>query len=217
MAVTQVYTAVPADVITAARWNNEFGNIYNNGTSIAFPLTHAASLAGYTLTLDSSGLVTLTAASSTATLTGSFSVTGDLLANAALGGHIQGLIYANSTGDATNDIDISIGMATSANVAQADRRTMTLTSTLTKQLDAAWAVGTNAGGLDTGSIGNSDYYIWLIMRPDTSVVDVLFSLSSTAPTMPTNYTFKRLIGWFKRTGAAITAFKTYELSGGGLE
>ncbi len=30
MAITQIYTAVPGDVITAARWNNEFGNIYNN-------------------------------------------------------------------------------------------------------------------------------------------------------------------------------------------
>lgn len=30
MAITQLYTAIPNDVITAARWNNEFGNIYNN-------------------------------------------------------------------------------------------------------------------------------------------------------------------------------------------
>lgn len=30
MAITQLYTAVAGDVITAARWNNEFGNIYNN-------------------------------------------------------------------------------------------------------------------------------------------------------------------------------------------
>jgi len=30
MSVTQVYTAVPNDVITAARWNNEFGQIYQN-------------------------------------------------------------------------------------------------------------------------------------------------------------------------------------------
>ena len=30
MAVTQLYTAVPGDTITAARWNNEFGNIYDN-------------------------------------------------------------------------------------------------------------------------------------------------------------------------------------------
>lgn len=27
---TQLYTAIPNDVITAARWNNEFGNLYNN-------------------------------------------------------------------------------------------------------------------------------------------------------------------------------------------
>lgn len=59
MAVTQVYTAVANDVITAARWNNEFGNIYNNGSDIAFPLTKAESLAGYTLTLDSAGASTL--------------------------------------------------------------------------------------------------------------------------------------------------------------
>ena len=30
MPITQQYTAVAGDVITAARWNNEFGNIYNN-------------------------------------------------------------------------------------------------------------------------------------------------------------------------------------------
>lgn len=30
MAITQLYTAIAGDVITAARWNNEFGNIYNN-------------------------------------------------------------------------------------------------------------------------------------------------------------------------------------------
>ena len=59
MAVTQVYTAVANDVITAARWNNEFGNIYNNGSDISFPLTKAVSLTGYTLTLDSAGASTL--------------------------------------------------------------------------------------------------------------------------------------------------------------
>ena len=30
MAVTQIYTAIAGDTISAARWNNEFGNIYNN-------------------------------------------------------------------------------------------------------------------------------------------------------------------------------------------
>lgn len=90
-------------------------------------------------------------------------------------------------------------------------------SAITKQLDVAWAVGTGAGGLDTGAIGNSDYYIWLITRIDTGVVDALFSLSSTAPTMPASYTLKKLIGWFKRVGGTIVLFHTYETEGGGLE
>jgi hypothetical protein len=94
---------------------------------------------------------------------------------------------------------------------------MVLASALTKQLDAAWAVGTNAGGLDTGAIGNNDYYIWLIMRSDTGVVDALFSTSSSSPSMPANYDYKRLIGWFKREAGAITAFKTYESYGGSLD
>lgn len=126
---------------------------------------------------------------------------------------ISGLTYGNNATDATNDIDIFAGQALDATNAYL----MTLSSTLVKRLDAAWTVGTNQGGLDTGSIGNSDYYIWLIARSDTGVVDALFSLSSTAPTMPTNYDFKRLIGWFKRVGATIVAFHTYELEGGGLD
>jgi len=78
---------------------------------------------------------------------------------------------------------------------------MTLASGLTKRLDANWAVGTNQGGLDTGSIANTTYYVWLIQRSDTGVVDALFSLSSTSPTMPSNYDRKRLVGSFSRVGA----------------
>jgi hypothetical protein len=126
---------------------------------------------------------------------------------------ISGLTYSNNGSDATNDIDIAAGRCVDATGAQY----MTLAATLTKRLDAAWAVGTNQGGLDTGSIGNSDYYIWLIKRSDSGVVDALFSLSSTAPTMPSNYDYKRLIGWFKRVGASIVAFDVYETEGGGIE
>jgi len=41
--------------------------------------------------------------------------------------------------------------------------------------------------------------------------------SATAPTMPADYNYKRLIGWFKRASSAIIAFKTYETDGGGIE
>ena len=125
---------------------------------------------------------------------------------------IQGLTYANGT-DATNDIDIAVGGAMDAT----STRMMVLTAALTKRLDANWAVGTNQGGLDTGSASDTDYYIWLINRSDTDVTDVLFSTSATSPTMPTDYNYKRLSGWFKRVSGAIVAFKTFETAGGGLD
>lgn len=115
---------------------------------------------------------------------------------------ITGLTLSNNVVDATNDIDIATGKAAdSANTVM-----MSLTSALTKRLDANWAVGTNQGGLDTGSIANATYHVFLIRRPDTGVVDVLFSTSPTAPTMPANYTQKRRIGSIVRVSAAIKAF-----------
>jgi len=128
-------------------------------------------------------------------------------------GTITGLTYSNNGSDPTNDIDIATGACMDATGAY----WMALASARTKRLDAAWAVGTNQGGLDTGSIADTGYYIWLIARSDTGVVDVLFSASSTSPTMPTNYDYKRLIGWFKRESAAIAAFATYETGGGGID
>ena len=135
------------------------------------------------------------------------------LLSTSLGKAIHGLTYSNNGSDATNDIDIASGGAMDATGAY----WMALSSTLTKQSDVSWAVGTNAGWLDTGAIGNNDYYIWLIARSDTGVVDSLLSLSSTAPTMPSNYDYKRLIGWIKRSGGTIVAFNTYETEGGGIE
>lgn len=79
--------------------------------------------------------------------------------------------------------------------------TMYLASALTKTT-SVWAVGSAAGGLDTGSIAaNTWYYIFLIKRPDTGVVDILFSTSPTAPTMPTDYTLKRLFQAVKTNGS----------------
>ena len=118
---------------------------------------------------------------------------------------IQGLTYANNSTDPTNDIGIASGQCRSS-----DDVDNIVLSSITKKLDVVWAVGTDQGGLDVGAIGNSDYYIWAIKRPDTNVTDVLYSLSSTAPTMPADYTLKRLIGWFKRVGGTIVTFVTYE-------
>jgi hypothetical protein len=116
---------------------------------------------------------------------------------------ISGLTLSNNGSDATNDIDIAAGSASSDDAVPAP---LVLASTLTKRLDAAWAVGTNQGGLDTGSIANTTYHIWLIRRPDTGVVDALFSASATSPTMPANYTQKRYLGPIVRASSAIRGF-----------
>lgn len=105
---------------------------------------------------------------------------------------IRGFITDPGT-DGDHDIDFGAGAAT---ITDGSGYTVALTdSTITKQLDASWAVGSAAGGLDTGSIAaDTWYHYWLIMRSDTGVVDFLFSTSATSPTMPTNYDFKRRIG-----------------------
>lgn len=123
--------------------------------------------------------------------------------SAAIKGHIFGLTLSNNGTDPTNDIDIAVGEAAST---ETNPVLMVLASALTKQLDAAWAVGTNAGGRDTGAIADDIWHVWLIRRSDTGVVDALFSLSATSPTMPTNYDQKRRIGAIVRSGATILLF-----------
>lgn len=52
-----------------------------------------------------------------------------------------------------------------------------------------------ANGLDAGSeAANTWYFIWVIYDPANDTVASLISTSSTSPTMPSGYTFKRLVG-----------------------
>lgn len=131
------------------------------------------------------------------------SVFGDPMSGVQAQGSIAGLTLSNNATDAVNDIDIAAGYA-AADVSPFNA--MSLSAILTKRLDANWAVGTNQGGLDTGSIANTTYHVWLIQRSDTGVVDALFSASATAPTMPTSYDRKRRIGSIIRKAASILAF-----------
>lgn len=119
-------------------------------------------------------------------------------------GLLNGLTLSNNATDATNDIDIATGSAGSDGTTPV---LMTLSSALTKRLDATWAVGSGNGGLDTGTIANTTYHVWLIQRSDTGVVDALFSTSATSPTMPSSYDRKRRIGSIIRESAAIVAFR----------
>lgn len=110
-----------------------------------------------------------------------------------LSGGITGLHLSNNGTDANNDIDIAAGSARDSTNAY----DLTLASSLTKQLDAAWAVGTNQGGLDTGSKANSTgYHVYLIRKDSDGTIDALFSTSATSPTLPSGWSVKRRIGSF---------------------
>ena len=59
-----------------------------------------------------------------------------------------------------------------------------------------------ANGLDTGSLAASTWYsVWVIAKADGTTAGLL-SLSSTAPTLPSGYTFKARVGWVRTDGTA---------------
>ena len=112
--------------------------------------------------------------------------------------YIGGLITSNDA-DADHDVAIAPGECRGL----ADDASLRLASILTKQIDAVWAAGDDAGGLDAAPVvaASTLYAIWLIKDTD-GTVDALFSLSFTAPTMPGTYNRKRLIGSVMTEGAA---------------
>lgn len=70
----------------------------------------------------------------------------------------------------------------------------TLTSNLTKRLDANWVAGTNQGGLFSGTKqANTWYYGYAIHNPTSGVSDVGYDTSPTSPTLPSGFTKKRRI------------------------
>lgn len=111
-------------------------------------------------------------------------------------GYIDGLIMSTAGSSAT--MSIAAGMATDSTGAVL----MSLSSTMAKTT-SAWSAGTGNGGLDTGTIANSTWYhFYIIKNWTTGVTDVLFSTSASAPTMPSGYTYKRRIGSGLTNGSA---------------
>lgn len=109
-------------------------------------------------------------------------------------GYIDG--YQLSTAGASTTMTIGAGQATDST------NSTYLSGVSINKTTSAWAVGTGNGGLDTGSIANTTWYhFYAIRRPDTGVVDVLFSTSATSPTLPANYTQFRRIGAWKTNGS----------------
>jgi len=118
------------------------------------------------------------------------------LGSAGLRSYLAGLTLSAAGG--TGTFGIAVGVAVDSTNVLA----MVLGSAYTKTT-SAWAVGTGNGAIDTGAIANTTWYhVYLIQRPDTGVVDVIFSTSASSPTLPANYTYYRRIGSMKTNGSA---------------
>ncbi len=103
-----------------------------------------------------------------------------------------------STAGSSTTLTIAAGFAAdSTNV-----KLMRLVSAMAKTT-AAWAIGTAAGGLDTGTIAvNTWYHFYVIYNPTTDATDVVFSTNATTPTLPAGYTLYRRIGSMRTETAA---------------
>lgn len=109
----------------------------------------------------------------------------------------QKITIANGT-DTEHDIDFGVGTSVFD-----DGTGQVITTAMTKQIDAVFSIGTNAGGLDTGSVSaDTWYYMYSIYNPTTEVSDYLFSESATSPTLPSGYTKKRRIYSLLTDGSA---------------
>lgn len=105
--------------------------------------------------------------------------------------------YTLSTAGSSSTMTIAAGQAADSTNALY----INLASSISKTT-SAWTVGSGNGGLDTGSIANNTWYrFYAIRRPDTGVVDVVFSTNGSAPTLPTNYTQYAPLWWGRTNGS----------------
>ena len=118
-------------------------------------------------------------------------------------GNIFGL--EGSTAGSSTTLTVSAGRATDSTHARSLIRAASLAKTT-----SAWVVGAG-GGLDTGAIANSTWYHWyVIAKADLSVVDVIFSTSASAPTLPATYTlYRRIFSWQTNGSAQWATFQQF--------
>ena len=124
---------------------------------------------------------------------------------------INGLLPSNNVTDANKDIDISVGKARDSS----DTVDIVLASIITKQIDANWVAGDDAGGFPSGLTLAIDtwYHLFVIYNPTTDTTDVGFDTSITATNLladATGYTKYRRIGSVLTDGSSnILAFKCF--------
>lgn len=130
-------------------------------------------------------------------------------------GYITGFVPTQAA-DAVHDLTFSAGACRNAADTISCKPTW---STLTKQIDASFAEGTNQGGMATGSVANSTAYYYNLIRKDsdTTVFDICIDVSSSHANTPSGWTFMREIHREFTDGSAQLRAQTYlETAGGGI-
>jgi hypothetical protein len=121
-------------------------------------------------------------------------------------GYFSGFTLSNNAGAPNTTVDTDPGTARSSD----NTVDITLTSTISGilQSSGAWAAGTSQNKLDTGAKAiNSTYHEFVIGHP-TLDDDVIYSLSATAPALPSGYAGFRRVGRIATDGSGnIRAFK----------
>lgn len=114
-------------------------------------------------------------------------------------GYIDGMVCSNDGVTPNTKLDVAIGLC------RDDTDAMCIRFTASKTIDCTT---TGAGGLDTGALAASTwYYVFAIGKRDGSAQAGLASTSSSSPTMPSGYVYKRRIGAFKTDASShILAF-----------
>jgi len=122
---------------------------------------------------------------------------GDNSTNPATTAFADGLLRSYLAGLGMSTAGSSTTMSIAAGQAMDSTNTSMLKIAAFTKTTSSWTLGTAGGALDTGTTGGAAstwYYWYLIRRPDTGVVDLTFSLSSSLPALPANYTQYRYIG-----------------------
>lgn len=95
----------------------------------------------------------------------------------ALPGYLHGFDMATDSTDPTNDVVVNAGQCMGEYAPdRATQRRLINGGGGVKRIDATWAQGSNAGGLDSGSVTNATYHVHAI-GGDSATPDVIFSLS----------------------------------------
>lgn len=115
-------------------------------------------------------------------------------------GQKDGLIISTDT-DASHDINVSVGSCRDST----DAQTIDLNTTITKQIDAGWTAGDDAGGLPSGvALTNDTWYHFFIIKKSDGTIDAGFDTSSTATNLiaDSGYTWYRYLGSVLTDGSA---------------